>query len=73
MQYNSPQPTLGMLSLALQLYKGSFVWLFSDLMKCSVEHETLSITTVMFCEREKTKVIRIIIQQNDKSTQEYHL
>ena len=39
------------------------------LMKCSVEHESLSITTIMFCEREKSKVLRNIIQQNDKSTQ----
>ena len=29
-------------------------------MKCSVEQESLSITTVMFCEREKAKVLRII-------------
>ena len=39
-------------------------------MKCSVEHENLAITTVMFCEREKAKVLRIIIQQNDKPIQE---
>ena len=39
-------------------------------MKCSVEHESLSLTTEMFCEREKAKVPRNIIQQNDKSTHE---
>ena len=39
-------------------------------MKHSVEHESLSLTTVMFCEREKAKVLRIIIQQNDKPTQQ---
>ena len=27
----------------------------------------------MFCEREKSKVLRNITQQNDKSTQEYEL
>ena len=40
-------------------------------MKCSVEHESLSLITVMFCERDKAKVLRIIIQQNDKPTNGY--
>ena len=35
------------------------------------EHESLSLTTmIMFCKREKAKVL-IINQQNDKPTQEY--
>ena len=34
-----------------------------------VEHESLSLTAIVFCEREKSKVLSLI-QQNDKSTQE---
>ena len=50
-------------------YKGSAVWLVSDLMKCSASMKASLSQLNMFCFREKAKD-KYEYQQNDKSTQE---